>query len=71
MKFTEMPYTRPDLEKIKADSTRLLERIQSASSAQEQIDAYLAYEELGKEIGTNFSLAYARHTIDTRDEFYA
>ena len=23
-----------------------------------------------KEIGTNFSLAYARHTIDTRDEFY-
>ena len=70
MKFTEMPYTRPDLEKIKADSTRLLERIQSASSAQEQIDAYLAYEELGKEIGTNFSLAYARHTIDTRDEFY-
>ena len=48
MKFTEMPYTRPDLEKIKADSTRLLERIQSASSAQEQIDAYLAYEELGK-----------------------
>ena len=70
MKFTEMPYTRPDLEKIKADSTRLLERIQSASSAQEQIDAYLAYEELSKEIGTNFSLAYARHTIDTRDEFY-
>ena len=33
-------------------------------------DAYLAYEEMGKEVGTNCSIAYVRHTIDTRDEFY-
>ena len=42
MKFSEMPYTRPDLEEIKKESAAVLERITSAASAQEQIDAYLA-----------------------------
>ncbi len=70
MKFSEMPYTRPDLEQIKKRSGELLEKIRSAETAQEQIDAYLAHEEAQKEIYTNFSLAYVRHTINTRDEFY-
>ncbi len=70
MKFSEMPYTRPDLEEIKKESAAVLERITSAASAQEQIDAYLAYEEKSKEINTLCSLAYVRHTIDTKDEFY-
>ena len=70
MKFSEMPYTRPNLEEIRRDAGALLERIASAQSAQEQIDAYLAYEEMSKQIGTNCSIAYVRHTIDTRDEFY-
>lgn len=70
MKFSEMPYTRPDLEAIKRDSAAILERITSAASAQEQIDAYLDYEEKNKEITTLCSLAYARHTINTKDEFY-
>ena len=70
MKFSEMPYTRPDLEEIKKESAAVLERITSAASAQEQIDAYLAYEEKSKEVNPLCSLAYVRHTIDTKDEFY-
>ena len=70
MKFNEMPYTRPDLEKLRRESEAVLQRIQNASSAQEQVDAYLSFEESGKELSTNCSLAYVRHTIDTRDEFY-
>ncbi|MBD5162421.1 MAG: M3 family oligoendopeptidase [Oscillibacter sp.] len=70
MKFSEMPYTRPDLEKIREESAKTLERIRSAATAEEQIEAYLAYEEAQKELSTAFSLAYVRHTIDTRDEFY-
>jgi len=70
MKFSEMPYTRPDLEKIKADSAATLARITNANSAQEQIDAYLAYEEENKKVQTLCSLAYVRHSINTRDEFY-
>lgn len=71
MKFSDMPYTRPDLEKIRAYSREALERIQAAASAQEQADAYLAYERRSRETGTLCSLAYVRHSIDTRDAFYA
>ena len=70
MKFSEMPYTRPDLEAIKKTSGDLLEKIRSAATAEEQINAYLAYEEEQKEINTVCSLAYVRHTINTKDEFY-
>ena len=70
MKFTEMPYERPDLEGFKETSNRLLERITSAASAQEQIDAYLEFEKLEKAVNTACSLAYVRHTINTKDAFY-
>ena len=70
MKFSEMPYTRPNLEELQKDSAAVLEKIQSAATAEDQINAYLAYEERQKATWTNFALAYVRHTIDTRDEFY-
>ena len=71
MKFSEMPYTRPDLEQVRTYSRSVLERIRSAASAQEQIDALKEYDQWAKELNTNCSLAYTRHTIDTRDPFYA
>ncbi len=71
MKFSEMPYTRPDLEQVRTYSRSVLERIQSAASAQEQIDALKEYDQWSKGLNTDCSLAYARHTIDTRDPFYA
>lgn len=70
MKFTEMPYVRPDLEKIQADAAAVLERIRSAPSASEQIAAYMDYEERKKETDTACTLAYVRHTINTKDGFY-
>ena len=71
MKFSEMPYTRPDLEQIRKEAEAVLSRIQNAASAQEQIDAYLEFEEVEKELSTNCSLAYVRYTINTKDEFYS
>ncbi len=70
MKFSEMPYVRPNLEEIKASFGRILERIETAGSAQEQIDAYMDCERESKAINTACTLAYVRHTIDTKDEFY-
>ncbi len=70
MKFSEMPYVRPNLEEIKASFGRILERIEAAGSAQEQIDAYMDCERESKAINTACTLAYVRHTIDTKDEFY-
>ena len=70
MKFSEMPYVRPNLEEIKASFGRILERIEAAGSAQEQIDAYMDCERESKAINTACTLAHVRHTIDTKDEFY-
>ena len=70
MKFSEMPYVRPNLEEIKASFGQILERIEAAGSAQEQIDAYMDCERESKAINTACTLAYVRHTIDTKDEFY-
>ena len=70
MKFTEMPYQRPDLAGLQAKGAALLQRMESAASAQEVIDAYLAYDKLLAETETHISLAYVRHTIDTKDAFY-
>lgn len=70
MKFSEMPYVRPNLEEIKASFGRILERIEAAGSAQEQIDAYMDCERESKGINTACTLAHVRHTIDTKDEFY-
>ena len=70
MKFNEMPYVRPDLADFQAKAEATAQKIAQASSAQEQIEAVLAFDQVQAEINTAMSLAYVRHTIDTRDEFY-
>ena len=70
MKFSEMPYVRPDLAAFQAQAEETARRIWEAPSAQEQIDAVLAFDQAQAEVNTAMSLAYVRHTIDTRDEFY-
>lgn len=70
MKFNEMPYVRPDLTAFQTKAEATAQKIAQASSAQEQIEAVLAFDQVQAEINTAMSLAYVRHTIDTRDEFY-
>ena len=55
MKFSEMPYVRPDLDALKAKAAEVVERLTSAQTAQEQIDAYYEFEKAS----------------NTKDEFYA
>lgn len=71
MKFTEMPYVRPDMERVLADFDSIAARFDSAGNAEEQIAAYEAADALKKRFMTAAALASVRHTIDTRDEFYA
>lgn len=71
MTFQDMPYVRPDLDAFREKAEKILRTITSAASAQEQAGAYLEFEALRKETDTVCSLAYVRHTIDTRDEFYS
>lgn len=70
MTFSEMVYTRPDLEEIKNLAAVTLSKIESASNVQEQICAYREFDEKNNEVSTACNLAYIRHTIDTIDPFY-
>lgn len=70
MKFSEMPYSRPDMEALAAVTTQTLEAMKAAPNAAGQIAAYDAYEKKMQTAGTMQQIAYIRHTINTKDEFY-
>ena len=70
MKFSEMPYKRPDPDAVKAEYRALTERLKNAVSYEEARAAFLEKEEKEKLVDTMGTLAYVRHSIDTRDEFY-
>uniref|UniRef100_UPI004027F8F1 M3 family oligoendopeptidase n=1 Tax=Angelakisella sp. TaxID=1935177 RepID=UPI004027F8F1 len=70
MKFSEMPYSRPDMEALAAATTQTLEAMKAAPNAAGQIAAYDAYEKKMQTAGTMQQIAYIRHTINTKDEFY-
>ncbi len=69
--FSEFPYTRPDLETFEQTFTEALEVFQKADSAASQIAAMEAINEVRSGFDTQMQIAMIRHTIDTRDAFYA
>ena len=70
MKFSDMPYTRPDTAAVRAALGAVLQKIESAESAGAQLAAVDELNAIEGHLGTAATLASIRHTIDTRDEFY-
>lgn len=70
MKFSEMPYVRPDMDKVKTELSACAEKIRTADSVEAQIAAFDEASELSKDLMTTSSIAYVRNTINTADEFY-
>ena len=70
MKFSQMPYERPDLEGLKTQLAGLTERLKSAGGYEEARAVFLEREQAGRHLSTLVNLASIRHSIDTRDEFY-
>ena len=70
MKFSEMPYERPDMSALKEQFAALTERLQNAHDYAAARAAFLEEQVLNKHVDTLFTLASVRHTIDTRDKFY-
>ena len=70
MKFPEMPYSRPNVDEVKAKLGELLEKFNNAKSVDEAVEVYRQFEEAYAKVYTNFSLAFIRNSLDTRDEFY-
>ena len=70
MKFSEMPYERPDLDAVKKQYSALTERLKAAGSYEEARAVFLEKEELDKHVQTLATLSHVRHSIDTRDAYY-
>ena len=70
MKFKDMLYTRPDMEKVKKIFKETKEKIENANSALEQIKIIEEFANFKKDLYTNIEIANIRLSIDTTDEFY-
>ncbi|MBR6377241.1 MAG: M3 family oligoendopeptidase, partial [Oscillospiraceae bacterium] len=70
MKFSEMKYTRPDPKAVIAEMQAFTQRLKDAKSYAEARGVFLEEEEWNKHPETMGTLAYVRHSIDTRDQFY-
>ena len=70
MKFSQMPYERPDLEAFKGQMTGFTNRLKAAGSYDEAKAVFLEKEEADRHVETMATLAQVRNTIDTRDAFY-
>lgn len=70
MKFSEMPYHRPNPEEIKQRLAAFTERLAAAETYEAARSVFLEKEEFLKVFSTDATLAHIRHSIDTRDVFY-
>ena len=70
LRFSQMPYERPDVEALKAQMTALTERLKNAGDYAEAKAVFLEWEKLEKHADTLGTLVSIRHSIDTRDKFY-
>ena len=70
MKFNEYEYEHLDLEKIKAEFSRLIESFKKAKNMKGQVAAFDEIIKLRNHIETMQTLVSIRHSVDTNDEFY-
>ncbi|ONI39186.1 oligoendopeptidase F [Candidatus Epulonipiscium fishelsonii] len=71
MKFKDFKYERPDFEQFKKESNALIQEMQNAETANDQITIIKKIHKYESKISTLQQIASVRHTIDTKDEFYS
>ena len=70
IKFSEMPYTRPDIDSLKESMMAVIEEFKAAENYEEARACFVRRDEITRHVMTESTLAQIRHSIDTRDEFY-
>jgi len=70
MKFSQMPYARPDIAETKAAYLRHIEALEQAETGRDAVEAYLAADEYFGHVATMAVIASIRHSLDTADKFY-
>ena len=71
MKFSQMPYVRPDFEKVAGELGGYLERVKGAANVDEFFAVYKEIDEYSLKLSSAISLAFIRNSLDMTDEFYA
>jgi len=67
MKFSEIPYIRPDVEEFKKSYVDKIERFKNASTAQEQIEIWREVNVLNIEFSSKAGLVKIRYSLNTQD----
>ena len=70
IRFSEMPYERPDMEALKQAIEEAARCVREAKSYAEAREAYFAVQAKEQDVNTMFSICSVRNTIDTTDAFY-
>lgn len=70
MKFSDMPYKRPQIEVIREEIAKITRDLEAAKTYEEARDALIAMDNEDKKVSTQSHLAFIRHSIDTRIGFY-
>ena len=70
MKFSDMPYNRPDLDAARKKYGRITEEFGKTDSADGQYRLILEHEKLSSDFDTMATIAYIRNSINTADPFY-
>ncbi|MGM9664463.1 MAG: M3 family oligoendopeptidase [Eubacteriales bacterium] len=71
MRFSEMPYKRPDIAEMSAKYEAITKKVKEAASVEEQLEAFSEHEKLYSNSLTLNSIVYIRYSTNTKDEFYA
>ena len=70
MKFSDMPYKRPQIEVIRKEIAQITRDLEAAKTYEEARNALIAMDNEDKKVSTQSHLAFIRHSIDTRIGFY-
>lgn len=70
MKFNEMRYVHLDIESLKEEICKTVNKFKSADTFDGADTAFAEYGRLADTVETQTALAYIRHTVNTLDEFY-
>ena len=70
MKFSDMPYSRPDLDAARKEYGGITEEFGKTDSADGQYRLILEHEKLSSDFDTMATIAYIRNSINTADPFY-
>ena len=71
MKVSEIPYERADAEKVCGVIDKAVEKINAAKSVDDVLEARELVNDALRDFYTESSLANARFTLNTKDEFYS